>query len=175
MIKSEAQRDYYFVTMANEYPGYEGPMMWILFSKLPEDEICDKYPEDIESHRPYIYMNPELSAVVREYERNDAKHRMRQIRQHSMYEFEYGETEIYHPELLTGDLLPNYIAAESDQETAERIQSILQGLSDIQRSRFEKLYYDGMTVTEIAAEEGVDYNAVRKTVMQLKKKFSTKT
>ncbi len=173
MIKKESQREYYFVSMATEYPGYTGPMMWILFSKIPEAEICEKYPEEVENHSPYIYMDPELSAVVREYERNDAKYRMRQIRQHSMYDFEDGETEIYHPELLTGDILPALIEAESEKETAEWIEHITQELSEIQRSRFEKLYYEGLTITEIAASEGVDYNSVRKAVMQLRKKFSS--
>ncbi len=144
-------KDCIVLSMSREYPGYSGEIKWMIFSELPEEELKIRYPEQIERLQPYLYMDAEQYAPVREYSNNERKHRWRREETYERFPYEEGEIEPFHPELA---------ASFQDPFEHEDLYEALRKLTPVQRRRVVEEYMEGRPLREIAAEEKVSFQAV---------------
>lgn len=164
-------KDHEFREMKYEYPGYTGPKMWFLYATLPEQQLQKMYPEEFAEHTPYIYMDPEQSQAVRDYRLNEHKNEMRDIRKHDVYGYEDGTTEIFHNEIGTADILDDLILAGENITMRQQIESAIGEMTEVQKRRFTRHFFDGLSMREIAAEEGAHYTTVQESIDGAVKKF----
>ena len=164
-------KDHEFTLMKDEYPGYTGEKMWILYSALPQERLQELYPEEFAEHMPYIYMNPEQSEVVKDYHRNEHKHEMRSIRRGDAYGYEDGVTEIFHNEIGSTDVLDDLIAVRDAIMTRQSIQQAIGEMTEVQKRRFIRHFFDGMTMRQIAEEEGSHFTTVQESLDGAMKKI----
>ena len=145
------RKDCVVLSMSREYPGYSGEIKWMIFSELPEEELKIRYPEQIEKLQPYLYMDAEQYAPVREYSNNERKHRWRREETYESFPYEEGESELFHSELA---------ASFQDPFEYEELYQAIRKLTPVQRKRVMEEYIEGRPLREIAAEEKVSFQAI---------------
>ena len=91
--------EYRIINLKYEYEGYTGTEKWAIITSLSEKELLEKYADILESHSPYILLTIEQGNAIDEYQRNEAKHRMRSLRCGHAFDITDGEFEVHHPEL----------------------------------------------------------------------------
>lgn len=133
-----------------------GEAKWAIITDLTEEELFNKYSEIVEIYKPFILLSIAQGEVIKKFNSNERKHRMRQCEKGDAFCFESGISEIYHSELLVFD--------EPDIETRIMLKQALELLKPIQKSRFIKRYILGYSIREIAREEGVYHNTVRRSL-----------
>ncbi len=145
------RKDCIVLSMSREYPGYSGEIKWMIFSGLTQEELETRYPEQTAKLQPYIYMNAEQYAPVREYSNNERKHRWRREETYESFPYEEGEIEPFHPELA---------ASFQDPFEHEDLYQAIRKLTPMHQRRVVEEYIEGRTLQEIAAEEKVSFQAV---------------
>ena len=134
---------------------------------MTEEEIWIKYPDVIRKYNPHILLSISQGDVIRKYQRNEAKHRMRMMRCGHAFDINDGEFEEHHPEFA---VVEDVVEQLYLQEEKQRIRKAIETLTDIQKRRILAYFFDGKTSREIAAEEGVNYSKVEKSInLALKK------
>ena len=155
------------INLKYEYEGYTGSEKWAIITELTEEEIWIKYPDVIRKYNPHILLSISQGDVIRKYQRNEAKHRMRMMRCGHAFDINDGEFEEHHPEFA---VVEDVVEQLYLQEEKQRIRKAIETLTDIQKRRILAYFFDGKTSREIAAEEGVNYSKVEKSInLALKK------
>ncbi len=133
--------------------------------------IQDFYSNAI-GEEEYTYVTPEVYEALSQTFRKEAHaEEMRDIRHVSKRRYAEGDTE----DILfdAGESLEDIIIRQMEMEV---LQSAIQTLSDVQKMRVQMYYFEGMNITEIAEKQGVNVNAVWKSlqlaITQLKKILS---
>ena len=153
------------VSMKKEYPGYTGEIKWIVVSDLDEVQLNMLYPQEMKEHSPYVYMSRQKFRPIVESHSNDRKHEKRMANSCDAFSYEDGIFETFHPELVVHPF---------DGLDYEEIHIAISKLSSPHRERIMKKYFGGMTIIEIAAEEGTTKQAVSKSInkaLSLLKKY----
>ena len=155
------------INLKYEYEGYTGSERWAIITELAEEEIWIKYPDVIRRYNPHILLSISQGDVIREYQRNEAKHRMRMLRNGHAFDVNDGEFEEHHPEFA---VVEDVVEQLYWQQEKQRIRKAIDSLTDIQKRRIIAYFFEGKTSREIAAEEGVNYSKVEKSInLALKK------
>lgn len=148
------KRDCRIVNMKREYPGYTGEILWLVVSRLSEQQIEEMYTAEIKLFSPYIYMTEEAFAPIIDYKSNDRKNELR-AKKMDIYSYEDDIFEAYHPELIINPF---------EQEDWGELHEAIAMLPEVQRRRIIKRYFDDMSVVQIAEEEGSTRQAVNKSI-----------
>ena len=77
---------------------------------------------------------------------------MRSLRHGHSFDTRDGEFEIHNPKYAYH---PNYIDELEEQDEIERLYQAMDSLSEVQKRRLNKHFFDGKTLEAIAVEEGV--------------------
>ena len=142
-----------------EYPQYTGVEKWIIITDLTEEELNCKYAEQIAPLKPYIILSRSFGEVRNDFRRNEKKHHMRAVRSGHAFDFSE-ETEEHHTEIATNDLEEDFLY----REEIEELRNAIQLLTQTQRERLIKFFFEGKSSRVIAKEEGVAYSAVDKSI-----------
>ena len=142
-----------------EYPQYTGVEKWIIITDLTEEELNGKYAEQIAPLKPYIILSRSFGEVRKDFRRNEKKHHMRAVRSGHAFDFSE-ETEEHHTEIATNDLEEDFLL----REEIEELRNAIQLLTQTQRERLIKFFFEGKSSRVIAKEEGVAYSAVDKSI-----------
>lgn len=131
-------------------------------------KIQDFYSNAIGSVE-YAYVSPEVyEALTQTFRKEAHAEEMRDIRHVIRDGYVEGDTECILFEC--GESLEDTIIRQIEMET---LRSAIQTLSDVQKARVQMYYFEEMNITEIAERQGVNVNAVWKSlqlaIKQLKK------
>ncbi|MBQ4060363.1 MAG: sigma-70 family RNA polymerase sigma factor [Lachnospiraceae bacterium] len=142
-----------------EYPQYTGIEKWIIITNLTEEELNNKYAEQIAPLRPFIVLSRSFGEVRNAYRRNEKKHQMRAIRSVDIFSYEDGEIETHHPELLARlkDLCWELIEFDD-------LHKAIELLPETQKRRLKLYYFTGYTEKEIAIIEKCSSVAVHNSI-----------
>jgi len=134
-----------------EYPGYRGEIKYAIATDMSDEELSEKYEQEISKYRPYIRLTIEMGAVMVGHNNNDAAEHMRECRD---MEVSFEEVE----DTCEGEynLWDQFLAELSDSE----LKHALIYLRKIQARRIYKYLWGNMTLGEIADEEGCSIPAV---------------
>lgn len=132
--------------------------------------IKDFYKDAI-GETEYTYVSKEVYEAMTETFRKEAHaQEMRDLRHVTRDGYTEGETEDL--AFDTGELLEDMIIRRMELET---LQKAMQSLTDVQKKRLQMYFFEGMTIREIAEREGINRNAVWKslqaTIARLKEFF----
>lgn len=132
--------------------------------------IKDFYKDAI-GETEYTYVSKEVYEAMTETFRKEAHaQEMRDLRHITRDGYTEGETEDL--AFDTGESLEDMIIRRMELET---LQKAMQSLTDVQKKRLQMYFFEGMTIREIAEREGINRNAVWKslqvTIARLKEFF----
>ncbi|MBR4049322.1 MAG: sigma-70 family RNA polymerase sigma factor [Clostridia bacterium] len=161
------KQDCKIINLKYEYTGYKDDVQWAIVTELSEEEILQKYPEEIKPYIPFIRLSVSQGEVFEEGARYENKYRMREMRTGHIFNVTDDDFELYHPELIINDTEDKIIR----QDEAEKLQVALSTLLENQKNRVYKYFFCQMSYTEIARDEGVDVSSVRKTIEKAIKKL----
>ena len=154
-------KDYELISLEVEYPGIQGGCRWAVATDLSNDELFQKYGEELAMYKPLLLITKEQSEVFKEYHRNDKKHEMRGLRCHDPrgylegFEWSQHAVNIISSGLEIDDVL-----------NAVYLKFAFQQLSRIQQLRVGLYFFLEMTEEEIAKLEGVSHQAVHKSIAE---------
>ena len=109
---------------------------------------------------PFIVLSPAFGEVRDEFRRNEKKHRMRAIRSVDSYNFEDGNIELHHPELISNDFERQFFKRIEERA----LHNAIALLKPIQKERLIKYYFEGKSTRQIAKDEGVSHQIVSKSI-----------
>ena len=158
------------ISLKYEYQGYIGDEKWAIISDLTEEEILVKYRPFLSDYIPFIVLPCSFGEVRDDFRRNEKKHHMRAARSVDAYNYEDGQAELYHPELLSDDFEQQFFKRENTQA----LYSAIDRLNPVQKERLVKYYFAGQSTRKIAKDEGVSHQAVSdslSTALEKLKKF----
>lgn len=156
------------INLKYEYEGYNGKEKWAIVTDLSEKEVLRKYSMEIAQFQPLLFLTQDQGTVMAAYTRNENKHRMRQLRYGSMYDINDCAFNEHHPEIMADyDILDLIVKKETSCEMMQNIEM----LTNIQRKRVIKFFYEGKNICEIAKEEGVNHSKISKSIILSLKKL----
>ena len=163
------------IDLRYEYAGYVGEERYAIVSELSEAELWERYPEIIREYVPFVLLSVAQGKVIDEFNQNEQKFQKRQKRNEDVFGYEEGISEIFHPQLITGDCLEILEQYETRNEEHETLKQAWKTLTPIQRQRVIKRCVLQKGLVEIAMEEGVNHskvdNSVRAAIKKMKKFF----
>ena len=160
VLKESFQNECKVINMKYEYNGFAGDEQWAIISDLSETEILKKYLPLVKEYIPFIVLTPAFGDVRDDFRKNERKHQMRTARSVDSFNYEDGEMEIHHPELISNDFERQFFKSEEEKA----LRNAIMKLKPIQRERLIKYYFEGKSSRKIADEEGVAYSAVDKSI-----------
>ena len=139
-----------------EYPGWTGKEKYIISTDLERDELEKRFPEITLALSPYVLIKNCHMDVIREYHRNERKHKMRGYRNSSKFSYD-SITEEHHPELVD-------CTCEERMVDTSLLEEALTKLSEVQRRRIVLYFYEGYSIPEIAESEKVSKMSVDESI-----------
>lgn len=143
-----------------EYPGYVGYEQYGIITALSEIELTNKYAEILKEYRPYLVLDLSYGKARTEFRRNEKKHQMRAIRSVDSFNFEDGEMECFHPELIGESVEDSFIQGH----LLAVLHDAINQLSEPQKRRIVKYFFLNHSMRSIAEEEHVDHKAVSNSI-----------
>ena len=140
-------KDCKLINLRYEYTNYTGKEKWAVITELTEKELRKKYPDKMTL---------------------------------DVYGYEDDISEQFHRELITPFADPFEQAEEERFEIEkeqlrrmeiEKVRKVLAMMKPIQKERLCKVVLLGLSSRKIAQEEGINYNAVDKSIKAAKKNF----
>ena len=71
-------KDCKLINLKYEYTGYIGQEKWAIVSELSEQELFEKYPDEVKKYIPFVLLSVEQGKAIQAYNRNEDKYRKRQ-------------------------------------------------------------------------------------------------
>lgn len=155
------KQDCKIINLKYEYPGYKGDIYWAVVSNLTEKELLAKYPEIMQIYVPFIWLSSMHYEVFKESERNNKKHKMREIRHFDVHGYHDDISSMYHPELV----IDCFEEERENEFEANTLKAAIQKLKPKQRERIIKTFFEGKSRRQIAAEEGVALGSVENSIL----------
>ena len=135
-----------FFRLEEEYPGWTGEEKYGIITTVCEDTLLAKYPVIMEALTPYIILGEEYAGIRSQSINHDRRKKRNQENHESQFAFD-DETEYHHEELACPDIAEAFIRKQM-------VKDALSCLTEIQRSRIEKYFFQGMNYREIRESEG---------------------
>ena len=148
------------IDLRREYPGFTGETSWAVITDLSQEELEQLFGDQLEAYSPYLIMSLEEGEIIADFNRNEDKHAKRQARSGEAFGYEEGTSESVHEEMVSDSLLDD-VLMELD---IQMLRECMDQLPEVQRRRGELYYLQDMTLAEVAAAEGVNVNAVNKSI-----------
>ncbi len=167
-LKQQFAKECKLINLQFEYTGYQGEEQWAIVSELTADELMEKYPELIVTYIPFVRLSVSQGEAITEFNNIEAKHRMRSLRHGHAFDTRDGEFEIHNPKYAYH---PNYIDELEEQDEIERLYQAMSSLSEVQKRRLNKYFFDGKTLEAIAVEEGVTKQSIDESIKGAIKKM----
>lgn len=149
------------INLKYEYQGYTGDENWAIVSELTEKELLEKYPYVIKRYMPFVLLSIEQGEVIAEANRNDHKHEERQNRHGSLFSIGDDDFDVRHPEA----------AVEYDLMEQIVIWEAINSLTEAQRKRIIRYFFNGFPYSKIAEEEGVSITSIKESIQAALKKM----
>lgn len=135
-----------FFRLEDEYPGWTGDEKYGIITDVCEDILLAKYPVIMQALSPYIILGAEYAEIRNQSINRERRHKRNQANYESQFAFD-AETEYHHDELACPDVAEAFIEKQM-------ISDAFSCLTEIQRSRIEKYFFQGMNYREIRESEG---------------------
>ncbi|SDB03935.1 sigma-70 family RNA polymerase sigma factor [Butyrivibrio sp. INlla16] len=139
------------VNLGFEYPGMTGGVKWAVITDLDKSVLEERYGDALMPYKPYVIMSVEQGQAFREYELNEKKHDMRQLRHHDYQGYEEGTTEYMHS-VFSSDEPEDMVISKMEYEV---LRETIDKLPEKQKKRCKLYFYYGFSEAEIARIEGV--------------------
>lgn len=159
-LEKQFKNECKIINLKYEYKGYTGKEKWAIISDLTESEIIEKYIPFVQEYIPFIVLPLYYEDICNEYRRNENKHFMRASRSIEPFNYEDGEMEQHHPELVSNLLEESFFRSEKERE----LRIAISKLKLIQRERLIKYYFEGQNTHQIADNEGVSHQTVSNSI-----------
>lgn len=143
-----------------EYPGYIGYEQYGIITELSESELTKKYEDIIKEFIPYLVLDSTYKKIRDEFRKNERKHGWRAANTIDAFNYEDGEMESHHPELIGESLEEKYLR----KNEMDIVYESLELLTKKQKRRIIDHYLCGYTVSEIAVAEGLDHTTVQESI-----------
>lgn len=141
-----------------EYPGYTDNVKCGIITPLSEEELIEKYGNMLDVFKPYVLLPAEMQEIHTTYKNNEEKHKAR-LRKASQFNFEDGETEIFHPEIAEPDFTLELFNGDNSESVCA-IKEAFAMLTEVQQNRVSEHLLKGKSLLQISKEEGKAYSAV---------------
>ncbi len=173
--KGRDDKKYKVINLKYEYEGYEGSEKWAIISELSEEELFGLYPDEMRRYSPFVLLSVEQGKVISDFKANEDKHRKRSINNEDYFGYSEGLTENLHTEAI----VPDFVKQQENEEYCQRREELKQqllakairSLTEKQRKYLLLRYVKGKTSVEIAREEGIAEQVVRKHTQTAIRKF----
>lgn len=159
------------INLKYEYYGYVGNEKWAIVSKLTEQEIIQKYSDEIKPYMPFVLLSIEQGEVIGDFNRNEDKFRKRAVNNEDAYGYDEGVSEFFHKELIVEDYWESQENRETQREEFERLYKALSVLTPKQRERVLQHYVQGKSSRSIGKEENVSYQVIDRSIHAAMKKI----
>ncbi len=167
MNNNENKKEYEIIDLYREYPGFTGGCHFAVITDLSPEEFREKYNGELGALSTCLFMSKVQGEVLKEFDRNEAKHRMRRMRSCSLDGYVEGETE-YIYSIFSKDE-PEDIAIQLEEMTL--LRKAIVSLTQVQRRRLKLYFFNGLTIREIAKLEGVSHKNVLKSLSEAIRKI----
>ncbi len=157
------------VDLKEEYPGYTGRERWLIVTEADETEVRLRWPEEADRYSPYLLMTERMAAPILDSARLERAWARRR-KDHFEYSLDLMEQE----EIARASAAYWQPSAEETYLTdqmGETMRRIADSLPEPRRRRFCKRFWEGKTLAEISAEEGVSISSVAESVRLARQSF----
>lgn len=173
--KGQDNKKYKVINLKYEYEGYAGNEKWAIISELSEKELFGLYPDEMRRYSPFVLLSVEQGKVISDFNMNEDKHRKRGINNEDYFGYCEGLTENLHTEAI----VPDFVEQQEDEEYCQMREKLkrqlfdqaLASLTEKQRKYLLMRYVERKTSVEIAREEGIAEQVVRKHTQTAIRKF----
>ena len=168
-------KKYKVINLKYEYEGYGGNEKWAIISELSEKELYGLYPDEMRRYSPFLLLSVEQGKAIADFKLNEDKYRKRSINNEDYFGYSEGLTENLHTEAIVSDFVEqqeNEEYCKMREELKQRLfDQAIASLTEKQRRHLLLRYVEGKTSVEIAREEGISEQAVRKNTQTAIRKF----
>ena len=98
-------KDCKLINLKYEYTGYIEQEKWAIVSELSEQELFEKYPDEVKKYIPFVLLSVEQGKAIQAYNRNEDKYRKRQNNNSDAFGYDDGTTENMHSEVSVPDFI----------------------------------------------------------------------
>ena len=112
-------KDCKLINLKYEYMGYTRQEKWAIVSELSEQELFEKYPNEVKKYIPFVLLSVEQGKAIQAYNRNEDKYRKRQNNNGDAYGYDDGTTENMHLEVSVLDFI-------EQQEMDDYLKAVMQ-------------------------------------------------
>ena len=173
--KGQDGKKYKVINLKYEYEGYGGNEKWAIISELSEKELYGLYPDEMRRYSPFLLLSVEQGKAIADFKLNEDKYRKRSINNEDYFGYSEGLTETLHTEAIVSDFVEqqeNEEYCKMREELKQRLfDQAIASLTEKQRRHLLLRYVEGKTSVEIAREEGISEQAVRKNTQTAIRKF----
>lgn len=134
-------------------------------SKLEEEKLRKERANELSEYEPFIYLNYELAEPILESNRNTWKWDKRDLRNGNYFGYVDGFTigkNISDSDFVKdpADILIEREERQEQERLSEELKKAYERLSEKQRGRIARRFYDGKSLKEIAREDGVSVSTI---------------
>ncbi len=152
-----------FELCTKHYPDWIGPEKYIVITDDAEENLLEAFPEIMKALAPYVIVGRYFDALNEKDRYNTKKHG-------SQIGLSIDSIDDYE------DLAEGFITQDFSESVCmtDAIVNAMSHLNPLQRSRVERRFFGCMTITAIAAEDGVDESTARKAItaaLKIMKKY----
>lgn len=173
--KGQDGKKYKVINLKYEYEGYGGNEKWAIISELSEKELYGLYPDEMRRYSSFLLLSVEQGKAIADFKLNEDKYRKRSINNEDYFGYSEGLTENLHTEAIVSDFVEqqeNEEYCKMREELKQRLfDQAIASLTEKQRRHLLLRYVEGKTSVEIAREEGISEQAVRKNTQTAIRKF----
>ncbi len=167
-IYVDGKMEFQAVNLISEYGQMLNGCKYAVASRHSRKRLEEMYAENLKKFSPFIYLTEDEYRPIRESNNNDSKFHQREINCHVGYEYREEISESGHRCVsLLSDPDPDPLTAiiEREDEALKRRQiaalpEAMAALTEKQRNRIIKYFYEEKTFRQIAEEEGTHVNSV---------------
>lgn len=162
------------INLKYEYTGYIGQEKWAIVSELSEQELFEKYPDEVKKYIPFVLLSVEQGKAIQAYNRNEDKYRKRQNNNSDAFGYDDGTTENMHSEVSVPDFIEQQEMDDYyDRRAEEKMRLFVTAMASLTEKQHKYLvmrYVDGISARDIAKAEGVAHQVVDRHILAAKKK-----
>lgn len=148
------------IELKYEYKGYSGMEKYAIVTALSIEILEEKYKDEMGKYQPFLLLSQEQGAAIFEFRKNEKKHEMRQLRKEAYYGLDIANIEPYCVEMSRGDVETEVVTKCNRKE----MLLMLDRLTEVQKRRMIKYYFEKKTYREIGIEEGVSHVQIKKSI-----------
>ncbi len=168
-------KDCKLINLKYEYTGYIGQEKWAIVSELSEQELFEKYPDEVKKYIPFVLLSVEQGKAIQAYNRNEDKYRKRQNNNSDAFGYDDGTTENMHSKVSVPDFIEQQEMDDYYNRRAEEKMRLfvtaMASLTEKQHKYLVMRYVDGISARDIAKAEGVAHQVVDRHILAAKKKI----